>query len=385
MRGNGRIFPRGQTWWVAYYLRGKEYRESTGETDEKKAGNFLKRRLKEVGADQIGAATFITPQCRRLTVHDLLEMVKTKFETEGKASPQNLSHLRRADKDFGHHLAMALTSKHVDVYKRERLDDGDKPASINRPLQLIRQAYLLAEHRRELVRAPYIELLSEDGNARQGFFSEQELREVLAHLPADLKDFVDFAAATGMRKNELALLTWKMVHDDEIQIPADITKNRKARTLPLSTKLAAIIERRKAVRRIEENGTARMVEFIFHRDGEPVREFRKSWARACVAAKVGSMVCPKCKAEGAALSCEVCEVPTIYRGKIFHDLRRSAVRFMVKAGVPPQVAKKLSGHRSDAVFERYSILNTDDLRDGQRKTEEYREAAAAQKAAVAIR
>src|SRR6516162_3411619 len=41
--------------WCAYYLRGKEYRESTGETDPNKAEKYLKRRLKEVGADQIGA------------------------------------------------------------------------------------------------------------------------------------------------------------------------------------------------------------------------------------------------------------------------------------------------------------------------------------------
>jgi len=43
-------------------LRGKQYRESTGETDQVRAEKFLKGRMKEVGADQIGAMRFVTPQ-----------------------------------------------------------------------------------------------------------------------------------------------------------------------------------------------------------------------------------------------------------------------------------------------------------------------------------
>ena len=54
-------------------------------------------------------------------------------------------------------------------------------------------------------------------------------------------------------------------------------------------------------------------------------------------------------------------------GKIFHNLRRSAVRFMVQAGVNPQVAKKISGYQTDSIFQRYSILTTDDLRTALEK------------------
>jgi hypothetical protein len=74
MRGNGRIFPRKGTasLWCAYYLRGKEYRESTGTPDPKQAEKFLKRRLKEVGADQIGAKPFMGPQQERLTCNQRL-------------------------------------------------------------------------------------------------------------------------------------------------------------------------------------------------------------------------------------------------------------------------------------------------------------------------
>jgi hypothetical protein len=74
MRGNGRIFTRKGTsaLWCAYYLRGKEIRESTGTQDPKKAENFLRRRIRAVGADQIGARTFVGPQQERLTVNNCL-------------------------------------------------------------------------------------------------------------------------------------------------------------------------------------------------------------------------------------------------------------------------------------------------------------------------
>ena len=73
MRGDGRIFQRGGTFWIAYYLRGKEYRESAGTSDEKKAQRFLKHRLNEVGADQIGAQAFVEPKQKRVTVSELLD------------------------------------------------------------------------------------------------------------------------------------------------------------------------------------------------------------------------------------------------------------------------------------------------------------------------
>ena len=97
------------------------------------------------------------------------------------------------------------------------------------------------------------------------------------------------------------------------------------------------------------------------------------------------MVCPRCQSQGSVLTCPVCEVPTRYRGRIFHDLRRFAVRNLVRAGVSPQVAKRWSGHVSDEVFERYNILDSDDLRKAQQQTHEYREKAARQQKVVAMR
>jgi hypothetical protein len=199
---------RGNIYWACYSLRDVQHRESTESTDEKTAGKFLKARLREVGADLLGARVFTTPKASKITIAELCEALKADFKLRGKASAQNLSHVRRVENDFGTYRATALTPEQIDKYiegrlaakqgpKGERIA-GDGPASVNRALQLLGQCFVLAVRRGTLNRAPYIRHLSEAGNARQGFFSEQEFRNVLARLPEDLKDFAAFAYITGM-------------------------------------------------------------------------------------------------------------------------------------------------------------------------------------------
>jgi hypothetical protein len=111
-----------------------------------------------------------------------------------------------ADDNCGNYLAVGLTSEKIDGYKKERLAKGDRPASINRPLQLIRQAYGLAVKRGHLSRVPSIEFLSEKGNARKGFCEETEFRKIREFLPDYLQDFCLFAYCTGdaVRRSALA-------------------------------------------------------------------------------------------------------------------------------------------------------------------------------------
>ena len=77
--------------------------------------------------------------------------------------------------------------------------------------------------------------------------------------------------------------------------------------------------------------------WVFHRDGKRIHDYRNAWASAVAAAAIP--------------------------GRIPHDFRRTAVRNLVRAGVPENTAMMLTGHKTRSVFDRYDIVDEDDLRD----------------------
>lgn len=117
-RGDGFIYLRGKMQWMSYSLRGVQFRESTGTSDEEQARKILKAKLKEIHADQIGARKFTTPQSRRLTIKDLVAALRAKLELDGQLSPQNACELKKLEADFGTIRAVELTAEKVDAYKR---------------------------------------------------------------------------------------------------------------------------------------------------------------------------------------------------------------------------------------------------------------------------
>jgi integrase len=162
-----------------------------------------------------------------------------------------------------------------------------------------------------------------------------------------------------LRTTAISKLCWDDVGDGVIYLRAKNAKNRKAESIPLEGELANIIERRRVARIIEaEDGTKRIAEYVFHRHGEPVGDFRKAWKTACKLANVDK--------------------------KLFHDLRRTASRNMIEADVPQVVAMKITGHKTDSMFRRYAIVSHKQQRAALAKTQQYLAAHAEECKIVAI-
>ncbi len=179
---------------------------------------------------------------------------------------------------------------------------------------------------------------------------------VLGHLSDDIGALVEFLYLTGWRVGEALPLTWAQVdfRAQVIRLEPGTTKNSEGRTFPFSTfpELAALLHRQREATKALERATERIIPWVFHREGEPIRYFKTAWQNACKAAGVP--------------------------GRLVHDLRRTAVRNLERAGVPRSVATKLTGHKTEAVYRRYAIVSEADLSEGVAKLARLHEALGAE-------
>ena len=343
MRGMGRVFRRKEStlWWVAYCQRGKEIRESSGSPDRKAADRLLKRRLQEIGADRLGLKRFVGPAQERVTFEDLATDYLRDCEIRRLRSLDTikgrLAHLRAF---FGLDRAVGLTTDRIRAYQAHRLEQKAKPGTVNRETAALARMFRLAEEAGRLSSRPVFPERLVESPPRQGFFEHADYVAIREHLPGDYQDVLDFGYYSGWRKREILGLEWREVDlaGGTIRLSPERAKTRRGRALPLSPPLRELLARRLALRRLD-------TPLVFHRAGNPIKGFRKAWATA--AKKAG--------------------LP----GKLFHDLRRTAIRNMIRAGVPERVAMEISGHKTRSVFDRYNIVSEEDLRQAAKRLADY--------------
>ena len=159
-----------------------------------------------------------------------------------------------------------------------------------------------------------------------------------------------FLYELGSRCGAASAIVWSWVDFKEgvIEIPEGVTKTGEPQTLPMSDELMGMLRKQ------------------FSKDDSPVFDttnFRKEFRKACAAVGLGKVTKMVSK-NGYRWE--------KYEGLIPHDLRRSAVRNMKRAKVDEKVAMSISGHKTRAVFDRYNITDTDDVKDAMNKVVEYR-------------
>ena len=358
MKGDGKIYqhPKSRFLWMQYFYKGKRCRESSGETEPKKAARKLKDRLAEIRMDRTGKVDFVPNS--QLRVRDLLDALEGDYKLREVKSPAVQSHLKPLRDALGNIRAKNLTAEMVDRYIGVRLQDRRK-ATVNRETQLLGQAFRLAIERKKLRTAPKIRRLSEKGNERSGFFEKPDFEALVEQLPDYLQDFTRFGFLTGWRKGEIASLVWSDLDMDAriMILRGQEAKNGHSRKVPLEGELWEIIERRCNARQNKQpDGTVGFSQHVFHREGKPIGDYRKAWASASKRASL--------------------------EGRLFHDFRRTAARNMRRAGVSEKVIMDLLGHRTTSMFLRYSITDETDLREAVQKTQQYLKTVSSERTVV---
>jgi len=321
---------------MTYRRSGKEAQESAKTTDRQKAERLLTKRL---GA--VGQPNFVDPRAaERLTFAHLAAMIESDYRTNGKRwrpAKRSVDALRAM---FGLDRALHITADRIAAYAAARLAAGKKPATINRELSALRRMFNLAIRAGRLAGRPHIQLLAER-NTREGFVDPPTFTRLLAALRAldapDVADAAEFAYLTCLRRGNAlgAVWSWFTLRIDggtvtggSVRLPGAVTKNKKPLPLVLTGQLLALVARRWTLRVPE-------CPFVFHRNGQEIRDFRATWAAAC----------------------EAVGLP----GLLFHDLRRSAARNYRRAGVTEEVIMRIGGWKTPSMFARYNVVDERDL------------------------
>jgi len=390
-RGEGGLIQVGDVWYMLWRHHGRQFRKSTGETVKQKALRKLDAKIREV---REGGP--LVPDPDRLRYADLRKLyVQDYIDQDRKSLRENsetgetyfASSLKHLDEYFDGRKVSEITAEAINQFKAARQEAGAANGTINRSLAALRRMFKLATEQGKVKYTPAIKTLSESKtiSPRQGFLEVADYQKLYDALLGYIRPLLAMGFYTGMREGEILGLKWHQVklsdHDGEshIELAAEDTKNAEPRIVPLIDGLPEMLE---SLRR--KNPGATGSDFVFlNAEGNPIQaasSFVKPWRTACIRAAIrtklngkevvshfskGAQCCPYCEAENIEKG--------TYVGFIFHDLRRSAVRNLTQAGVPRSLAMRISGHKTESVFERYNITTTQDVRNAGAQVQRYLE------------
>jgi integrase len=247
--------------------------------------------------------------------------------------------LHAVELDEGALPLLELTTERLEAFAVRRQLAGAKPATINRNLFPLRAACKMFARTLGMTIPEFPSL--EVRNAREVFFERGEFERCVHEMTPAIRGPLWFSYFTGWRvHSEVLSLRWDdhiRWESSTIELPAAMTKGKKSRTFPFGV----LPELDQLLREQREHTPAR-VPWVFHRfGGKPIRDFSRAWRKAI---------------EKSGLS-----------HKVPHDLRRTAARNLIRAGVPEKVVMQLVGWSTTAMLMRYHIVREDDLREAVAK------------------
>lgn len=339
---SGNVYKRGEIYYIRFTFRGQEFRESAKSTNRKVAGDLLRQRQREAAEGRITG-----PRAERVRFDDLVMLIRADYAANGRKSLGSLDdRIELLRQTFGDIRPVDVTYAMLAQYRDKRLVEKARPATVRYELVVFTRMFTLAIRAGLLSTKPLRPEIRVE-NARRGFFEAEDLARVLKQLPEHLRPAIVFAYVTGWRVGEVRKLTWNRHVDAKeglVRLDAHEVKNAQGKVFPFRAhpELAKVITQQ--IERVQamQRGHGQIIPWLFPRpDGRQLGQFHKEWTKACRAARLPN--------------------------KMVHDLRRTAVRNLVRAGVTERVAMALAGFKTRAVFDRYNIVSEADLAHGVAK------------------
>ncbi len=340
-KGEGSIYLRGRTYWykIPSPGGGKPICGSCETADYDEALIFKNKRLVEAHARRRKPAG-------TATVNEILDDYEKYVEADKPKSYRSirtaLAHLRAI---IGTKVADNLTTEDAEEFRTTRESGGCRFTTVNRELGYLRAA--LAREMKttppRVTSIPFMRVPSEKSQVREGFIERADYQKILAELPDSLRAIFVCAFHTGARSGELKKIKWGHVNfkGGIIELAAKNTKNTEGRWLPIWGDMEQYLKRQKAVRD-RDFPRCEYVFFWMHGyhqraiPGTPLRDFRFAWRESCERAG--------------------------YPKLLFHDLRRSAIKYAdQEAGISQDLVRLMSGHKTPSIYSRYNIRGGRDI------------------------
>lgn len=332
-------------YWIKYYRHGKQYAESTHSDKKAVAEQLLKLREGEIAQGKIPGVAF-----DKVKFNDVVDDFLADYRVNKKKSlvraERSVKHLKDV---FEGMRVTNISTPLINKYIEKRIGEKAANASVNRELAALKRILNLGARQTppKVDRVPYIPMLKEN-NVRKGFFEHGDFLSLQKHLPEFLKPFTLFAYKTGWRFSEITNLKWQQVDlaQRSVRLESGETKNDEGRMVYLDDELQGILSG--LWKRRKDREIISPYIFLNETGKDRIKDIRGAWNTACQNAKIGK--------------------------RLMHDFRRSAIRNMIRSGIPERVAMMVSGHKTRSVFDRYNIVSDTDLKLAAEKQETYLQA-----------
>lgn len=337
------MYKRKNSWYSDFWHEGKRYIKNHGKVTKTMANTLETEFRGEVTSGKyIQGVNF-----NKVKFDELAEDFLRDYRiNERKSLNRAIKSVEYLKTQFKGCRVPNITSSEIENYIDQRLKEKAANGTVNRELSALKRILNLGARQTppKVNRVPYIAMLKEN-NVRKGFFEYAEFLALRDNMPERLKGLCTFAYKTGWRVSEITGLTWGNIDRSNgiVRLEPGETKNDDGRTVYLDDELKEVFNHQWEMRKLAQ----KLLPHVFlNQDGtDKVKRFDKSFKSACKDAGIGN--------------------------KYFHDFRRTAVRNMVRSGIPERVAMMISGHKTRSVFDRYNIGNDADLRQAATMQEAY--------------